>query len=32
MHGPQPAPTILTVRGRGYKLQLEGLESPFRVP
>jgi DNA-binding response OmpR family regulator len=23
-HGPQPAPTILTVRGRGYKLQLEG--------
>lgn len=32
LHGPQPAPTILTVRGRGYTLQLEGLESPFRVP
>jgi DNA-binding response OmpR family regulator len=32
LHGPQPTPTIVTVRGRGYKLQLEGTESPRRVP
>jgi DNA-binding response OmpR family regulator len=31
LHGPQPAPTLVTVRGRGYKLQLEALESPLRV-
>jgi len=32
LHGPQPAPTILTVRGKGYKLQIDGLESPVKVP
>ncbi|MCA1647360.1 MAG: response regulator transcription factor [Chloroflexi bacterium] len=32
LHGPQPAPTILTVRGRGYKLQPEECESNLRIP